>query len=66
MSVTTHFLQDLIPGGVSAALQGCPGAAEEVICTAGHCAEPVSYKAELKGLGINLLELGEQGMSELC
>lgn len=66
MSVTTNFLQDLIPGSVSAALQGCPGAAEEAICTAGHCTEPMFYKAKLKGLGINLPELGEQGTTELC
>lgn len=52
-----NLLQDPIPGSVHVLKKG--------IWTAGHCPEPMSYKAELKGLGINLLDLGEWATTEL-
>jgi len=63
--VTTNFLQDLIPRQCQCCSPGLPRCCRRGDLHSWDCTEPKPCKTELKGLEINLLKLGEPGMTEL-
>lgn len=65
LSVTTNFLHELTHSSVSSDLQACQ-AFNRGYLQSRVLPHTQSYKTELEGLGTNLLELWEQGMTELC